>query len=351
MSQTSEQVRVGFIGAGAICEQRHLPNLATRNDTEIVAVCNRTAESGKRIADKWNISDVLADWKELVARPDIDAVFIGTWPYTHAEMAVAALQAKKHVFCQARMAANLEQARAMLDAADNNPELVDMICPPPHRMPFEPYIKHVLQTKQLGDIWEVRVVCRNASDVGPLNWRQRIEYSGQQIMQIGIWAEVLHALVGEYRELSVKFAIPISEKPDPQSPGNTYRIDIPQVVSIAGVLKSGVVITEDHSAVAAGENQNHITITGSDGALRFNAYGDLQIAKPASDTFFTVDVPDQYVRDWQAEDDFINAIHLSREGVPSIDWGISPDFSEGMKYMKKMDAIHRAARHGKVVMV
>ncbi|QQE10769.1 Gfo/Idh/MocA family oxidoreductase [Planctomycetota bacterium] len=348
--QNEDLVRVGFIGAGAICEQRHLPNLKALGHVAFVSVCNRSEQSSTRIAEKWGFKDIDNDWRELIARDDIDAVFIGTWPYTHAEMAVAALEAGKHVFCQARMAANLEQATQMLEAADAHGHLVDMICPPPHRMPYEPYIKQVLADGVLGDLREVRLVCRNAGDVGELNWRQRTEYSGQQIMQVGIWAETLNAWLGEYEELRAEFESPIDVKPDPENDGVDYELHIPQVVKLVGWLKCGVFIQEDHSGIAIGENANHLTITGDKGAMRIHYEGDVEMAK-VGEMFHTVGPPVSLQRDWQVEKDFIDAIYLSREGVPACDWGVSPDFAEGYKYMKKMDAIWRAAQSNEVVIV
>ncbi|WP_432797869.1 Gfo/Idh/MocA family protein [Poriferisphaera sp. WC338] len=350
MGKGEAKVRIGFIGAGAICEQRHLPGLASIDSAEVVAVCNRSEASGNKIAERWGIGDVMTDWRGLVVRDDIDAVFIGTWPYMHAEMAAAVLDAGKHVFCQARMACNVEEARKMLEAADEHSELVNMICPPPHRMPYEAYVQKVLKEEELGTLREVRVVCRNASDVGPLNWRQRIEYSGQQIMQVGIWAEVLHAWVGEYRELEAMFEVPLAEKDDPETE-KPYRIEIPQVVKVSGRLGCGVMVSEDHSAVAIGEDENHVTFIGSEGAMRVHVGGPVERATSEEAEYEKVDVPAEYVRDWEVESDFIEAIHMAREGVDTVNRRVSPDFAEGLKYMKKMDAVHRAARQGKVVVL
>ncbi|HXG25044.1 MAG TPA: Gfo/Idh/MocA family oxidoreductase, partial [Chthonomonadales bacterium] len=97
-------LRIGIIGAGGIVKTRHLPGLTKLPDVRILAVCNRTKESGEAVALAWNIPEVMTDWRALIARDDLDAVLIGTWPYMHAEMSIAALQAGKHVFCQARMA-------------------------------------------------------------------------------------------------------------------------------------------------------------------------------------------------------------------------------------------------------
>src|SRR4051812_27380474 len=97
-------LRIGIIGAGGIFKTRHLPGLRALSDVQVAVVCNRSRESGEAVAREWDIPEVVTEWRELIARDDLDAVFIGTWPYTHAEMSIAALEAGKHVFCQARMA-------------------------------------------------------------------------------------------------------------------------------------------------------------------------------------------------------------------------------------------------------
>ena len=88
-----ETVRIGIIGAGGIVKSRHLPALRAVAGVEVVAVCNRSRESGEAVAREWSIPEVMTDWRAMVERPDLDAVFIGTWPYTHAEMSIAALDA------------------------------------------------------------------------------------------------------------------------------------------------------------------------------------------------------------------------------------------------------------------
>lgn len=69
----------------------------------ITTVCNRTPASSHAAAQALGIPGVAADWRSLVADPAVDAVVIGTWPYTHAAMACEALAAGKHVLCEARM--------------------------------------------------------------------------------------------------------------------------------------------------------------------------------------------------------------------------------------------------------
>src|SRR2546421_8495696 len=124
----ANKLRIGIIGAGGIVRSRHLPALRGIEGVEVIAVCNRSRESGAAVAREFAIPEVMTDWRALVARDNLQAIFVGTWPYTHAEMSIAALDAGKHVFCQARMARNLAEAREMLGAAERHPQQVATLC-------------------------------------------------------------------------------------------------------------------------------------------------------------------------------------------------------------------------------
>ncbi|HNT89427.1 MAG TPA: Gfo/Idh/MocA family oxidoreductase, partial [Candidatus Hydrogenedentes bacterium] len=123
-----QQIRIGIVGLGGICRTRHVPGLRKIDGVEIVVVANRSRESGERAAREFDIPEVAESWRDVVAREDIDAVLIGTWPYMHREVSIAALNAGKHVFCQARMAMDYAEAREMRDAARRSSR-VAMLCP------------------------------------------------------------------------------------------------------------------------------------------------------------------------------------------------------------------------------
>ena len=96
---------------------RHIPGLRAVEDVEIVAVCNRRPDSTAAVARDYGIPRTLTSWEELIADPDIDAVVIGTWPYLHCPITLAALAAGKHVLTEARMSLNAAEAHRMLEAA------------------------------------------------------------------------------------------------------------------------------------------------------------------------------------------------------------------------------------------
>ncbi len=128
---TNQTIRVGFVGAGANTRLHHLPKLRAQPGVELVAVANRSRESGERVAKEFGVARVHDSWREVVTAPDVDAVCIGTWPYMHCELTLAALEAGKHVLCEARMAMNAAEGRRMLEASRRKPQLVAQLVPAP----------------------------------------------------------------------------------------------------------------------------------------------------------------------------------------------------------------------------
>ncbi|MEX0653910.1 MAG: Gfo/Idh/MocA family oxidoreductase [Phycisphaeraceae bacterium] len=339
----NQTIRIGFIGAGGIARNQHLPRLRRIPGVEVRVVCNRSEASSRRVAEEFEISQIESDWHTLLARDDVDAVFIGTWPYTHKAMSIAALEAGKHVFCQARMAMDLAEAKAMVAAAEAHPKQVAMLCPPPHRMPWEPYIRQVIDRNELGELREVRLVSVSGANLGELTWRERIEYSGQQMLQAGIWAETLHAWIGEYATLHATLATPIATKRDER--GQAYDIEIPQTALVHGRLVNGAAISEHHSGLSPHENMNFVSLYGSKGTLRIDAMQAIRFAA-TGEALQPVDVPAELQRPWRAEQDFVDAVRAAQRGEP---WAVEPDFHEGLRYMAKVEAMHRSHETGEVV--
>src|SRR5712691_1453587 len=194
-----EPIRLGFIGAGGICEQRHLPNLSKMPGVELISVCTRSPESSRRVGKKWGFARAADDWRQVIEANDIDAVFIGTWPYRHCELSLAALAAGKHVFCQARMCMDWAEACRMVAAASAHPNQVTMVCPSPFRVRWERSIRELLTSERFGRLLCVSVNSMTSANRDPqqISWRERRELSGFNILQVGIYAETLNAWCGD----------------------------------------------------------------------------------------------------------------------------------------------------------
>jgi predicted dehydrogenase len=339
------KVRIGIIGAGGIVKSRHLPALRAIEGVEVIAVCNRSRESGEAVAREWSIPEVLTDWRALVERADLDAVFIGTWPYTHAEMSIAALDAGKHVFCQARMARDLSEARRMLAAAERHPERVAMLCNGmPNGAQGDALIRHLIRQGYLGELCEVHLTNFSgayADPTAPLHWRQNFALSGYNTLALGIRIEALHRWVGFHRTVSAVTRVHTPTRRDPAT-GESVPVRIAESVAIAAELESGAVGAYHLSGVARWAPEDRVDLIGIEAWLSYDwsrdvvsgARGDAKQPQP-------IPVPDEIRRDWTAEGDFIHAI---RTGAP-----VEPSFADGVKYMEFSEAVYRSAEAGAAV--
>jgi predicted dehydrogenase len=340
-----EKLRIGIIGAGGIVRSRHLPALREIAGLEVIAVCNRSHESGAAVAREWSIPEVMTDWRALAARDDLQAVFIGTWPYTHAEMSIAALEAGKHVFCQARIARNLAEARQMLAAAEQHPGQVAMLCPGlPNGSQGDGLIRHLIAKGYLGDLREVQLTsfsAANADPEAPLHWRQNFELQGYNTLALGIRIEAVHRWVGLHRKVAAVTRVHTPTRRDP-STGEQVPVRIAESVTIAAELENGAAASYHFSGVARWGPEERIDLIGTRGWLSYDwsrdevrgATGDMKQAEP-------IPMPAELRRDWTAEADFVHAI---RSGG-----AVWPSFADGARYMEFTEAVYQSAESGTAV--
>ncbi len=112
----SDKVRIGIIGVGQI-GKHHLEEYAKVPEAELVAAADIRADEVARVAQQYNIPSTYTDYKELLARDDIQSVDVCLHNRFHAPMTIAALQAGKNVYCEKPMSWVYAEARAMVDAA------------------------------------------------------------------------------------------------------------------------------------------------------------------------------------------------------------------------------------------
>lgn len=112
------KLHFGIIGCGVIGPV-HAASLAQLPSVHMVGVCDTVRERAQRLADEYALPYITTDYRELLARADIDAVCICTPHYLHAEMAIAAARAGKHIFCEKPLAITATEMDAMIAAADD----------------------------------------------------------------------------------------------------------------------------------------------------------------------------------------------------------------------------------------
>jgi predicted dehydrogenase len=235
-----DRIRVGIIGAGGIVSSTHIPGLRRMPGVEIVAVANRSLESSRRAADEHGIPRAYADWQQLLAADGIDAVLIGTWPYMHREITLAALDTGRHVLCQARMANNAAEARDMLAASQRHSDLVSMLVPSSSGYSIDRALLSLIGSDLLGEILSVEVqrLERGFADFGgELDWRHSWEFSGYNVLNVGAIYELMMRWLGPGNRVRGMTRVHVPTRRDEQ--GNEHPARIPDHVDVLYELANG----------------------------------------------------------------------------------------------------------------
>lgn len=347
------EISVGLIGAGTNTKKRHIPGLEAQQDIEIVAVANRTRESGEKVATEFEIPKVCDSWLDILDDEDIDAVCIGTWPYMHATMAIAALEAGKHVLVEARMAMNSEEAREMLAISKANPDLVAQVVPAPHTLSVDRSIIDLINTGYIGDLVNLRVAIAANSAFpnreAPIHWRHDRDLSGNNIMTMGIWYEALMRWVGPATSVQALGQVVVKHRNDEN--GRRRAISIPDHVDILCQMAAGGTMNMTVTQVSGLAPSLDVWVYGTEGTLRLEAaeFADpaapglrLSAGKRGERGLREMPIPPEKRGKWRVEEEFINAIR-----------GLEPvthtNFADGVKYMEWTDAVTEALQTAKAV--
>lgn len=346
-------IKVGVIGAGANTRLRHIPGLQAQEDVEVVGVVNRSVESSQRVAAEFGIAKVHEDWVDLLDDDDIEAVCIGTWPYMHSVLTVAALEAEKHVLVEARMAMNSDEAEEMLDASKNAPHLVAQIVPAPHTLEIDQTLNEMIAEGFIGDLINVRLQVANGSNFPnpdlPLHWRHNRDLSGNNIMTMGIWYEALMRWFGPAKTVQAAGQTVVKHRLD--ADGRRRSTSIPDHVDILCGMECGGTLNMTVTMVSAFARELDLWIHGTDGVIRVESTEFTDPGKPSfrlsgatrgAGELTEIEVDDAKRGAWRVEEEFINAIR-----------GIEPvthtDFTTGVKYMQFTDAVSQSVTTGELV--
>ncbi len=331
-------MRIGFIGAGANTRLRHLPGFAAISGVELAVVANRTRESSETVAREFGIARVAENWTAVVNDPEVDAVCVGTWPCLHAEATIAALERGKHVLCEARMARDLDEARAMLAAARRHPKRVAQIVPAPFSLDFDALIRSAVAAGKIGRLLEVSAIHTGgqlAAPAAPMSWRQDASLSGKNVLTMGILHETVERWVEDEPEWLVADAAIFARQR--AYPGETalHAVKIPESISIFGrFATSGARLVYHFSGVESGQPRMEFRLNGSAGALRFDASAAKLFHAAAGETQEQPwHPPAKDRRGWQVEADFVASI---RAGLPVT----RTSFEQGLRYMTFTEMVH-----------
>ncbi len=325
------KIRLGIVGAGAIVRDRHLPGLRKHSDVEIVAVSNSTYESAQKFCEENAPEAVpMQNWADLLALPELDAVWIGTPPYMHSAVTISALEAGKHVFCQARMSMDLAEAEEMLAASRRFPELVTMLCPPPFGLRGDLVVKKLLGENYIGRPHHIRMHAFTGAylnaDAAP-HWRQRIEISGLNVLALGIYVEVLQRWFGDITGVFArgKVIYPVRQG---------YEVIVPDLLTILCSFANGAEGVLEFSGIDALPSGDRVEVYGDAGTMSYEFGSDtIRAGKVGDRDLHEVEITKELEGGWQVEDDFIAAVKSRGKQRPK------PDFEEGVRYMRVVQAV------------
>ena len=352
-------MRIGIIGAGGAARGIHLPGFRLFPGAEIAVVCDLDPAAARGAG----AAEVSTDYRQVLGRPDIDAVVVATPNYLHREMALAALAAGKDVLCEKPLALNREVAEEMLRAAERAGR-VHMTAFTYRYTPAIQYARHLIERGALGELRTVRAAYLMALSGHVLGWRSEKRLAGSGVLA-DIGSHLVHLvqfLAGDIRALTA------SERRFREDPAS----DVEDWMAFLAEFANGACGTFEISRVAPGRGANitediFIELYGTKGGIAFSlqdpwglmaALGEdgLDPARPLRH----YDVPEQFLklpgspRDVMAHDrrwgyrydqafQFAESVKLGQVRAPS--------FADGVRCQAVLDAVLESARERRWVEV
>lgn len=341
----------------------------------------------KKFADRWGWANATTDWKAAVTNKEIDLVDVTTPNNKHLDFVLEALKAGKHVACEKPLAATLEDARKMRDAARKAKKSKTFVWYNYRRVPAVGAAYRLAKEGRLGRIYHVRAFYlqgwASSPDI-PLIWRFDKEQAGSgSLGDLGahvidmarfITGDEFDTVTGAISETFVKERmIPDSEggaglASGSKSTGKKGKVTVDDAILAIGKMKGGAVFSLEATRFATGrENKNGVEINGEKGSVYFN-FEDLNNLY-----YFDATAP-RHIRGWtkiQAsvpgvhpyqgaywptahplgyEHAFVNqAVDMLRViGGQEPELPI-PDFDDAYETQRVLEAVEQAAKGGKSV--
>ncbi|MFF2089263.1 Gfo/Idh/MocA family protein [Paenibacillus sp. NPDC058174] len=372
------KVRIGmigykFMGKAHSHAYRDVPFYFDLDTQPILqTMVGRDEQAVKLASEKLGWQSYETDWRRLLERDDIDVIDIGTPNHMHAEIAIAAAKAGKHILCEKPLALNVQEAKEMLDAVQKA-GVIHMVSYNYRFAPAIQYAKHLISTGALGSIYHFRAQYLQdwIMDPGfPLVWRLRKEIGGSgalgDLMAHSI--DLARFLVGEISEVSGLMETFIKQRPigemtgglsatvDSDSKGDVTVDD--SAAALARFENGALGVFEATRFGRGNRNGNRMEINGSKGSIRWDMENMNQLQLYLEEDprgmqgFRTIDCTEAehpYAKAyWPAghgigyEHTFINLIH---ELMKSISTGTvpSPNFEDGYRNQVILEAIERSS--------
>ncbi|MCT2261661.1 Gfo/Idh/MocA family oxidoreductase [Brachybacterium muris] len=330
-------------------------------------IVGRDEQAVSEAADRLGWEEHATDWREVIARDDVDIVDICTPGFLHAEIAIAALEAGKHVLCEKPLANDTAEAEAMVEAAKAAQARgqVAALGFTYRRVPALVLAKQLVADGRLGSIRQARASYLQdwlVDEGAPMTWRLRKETAGSGALgDIGSHAiDQIQELTGQ-RTAAVRGRL-ATMVPERAGEDGTEQVTVDDAAWATLELDGGAVGSVEVSRMATGaKNRLQIELYGTAGALKFdlespNELWFLDATAPIAEQGFTrilVTEPEHpYLEAWWPqghvlgwENAFTNQARdlllAIRDGVSGAGdgTGFSPDFADGLALQRVLDAI------------
>jgi len=371
-------VGYGFMGAAHSVGWRQAPRMFDLPRTvEMTVVVGRNADAVASAAEKWGWAESATDWREVIARDDIDIVDIVTPGDSHAEIAIAALEAGKHVLCEKPLANTVAEAEAMAEAAERARArgIRSMVGFTYRRVPAVTLMRDMIAEGAVGTVQQVRAAYRQDWLVDaemPLAWRLQKEHAGSGALgDIGAHIiDMTQFVAGQgVEKVSGTIDTIVTERPLPADgsmglsrgagSGEKGAVTVDDVAIFTGRLANGALASFEATRFATGrKNALTIEVSGDRGALAFdledlNSLRFYDRTAPEGRQGFTqvlVTEPQHpYVSAWWPAGHLLGYEHgFSHQVVDlvtAIDTGIDPQpsFADGLAVQRVLDAVERSS--------
>lgn len=358
----------GFMGAAHSVGWRQAPRMfSLPADTEMSVLVGRDPAAVSQAAGRWGWAEAATDWREIIGRDDIDIVDIVTPGDSHAEIAIAALKAGKHVLCEKPLANTVAEAEAMASAAAEARArgVCAMVGFTYRRVPAVTFLRDLVRDGVVGTVQQVRAAYRQdwlVDSSVPLAWRLQKEHAGSGALgDIGahIIDMVQFATDLTVREVSGAIDTIVARRPLPGSATEYGDVTVDDLALFTGRLSNGALSSFEATRFATGrKNALTIEVSGDRGALAFDLE-DLNSLHfydrtAASDRqgftkILVTDSAHPYVSGWWPAGHMLGYEHGFSHQVVDLTTAIvngtdpAPSFEDGLVVQQVLDAVERSS--------
>ncbi|WNQ12378.1 Gfo/Idh/MocA family oxidoreductase [Paenibacillus aurantius] len=349
------KVKIGLIGAGSISES-HLDAYSKNDQTaEIYAICDLNGERAQAKADKYGATRVYTDYHELLADSEVEAVSICTWNNTHAEIAIAALRAGKHVLVEKPLCRTVEEALQVEQAVKESGKILQVGFVRRYDRNAE-VVRQFIDSGELGEIYYAKASCLRRLG-NPGGWFSDIERSGGgPVIDLGVHViDICWYMMGRPKVVSVsantynKLGNRANVKNLSFYKAADYDASKNTVEDLANALirfENGASLMVDVSfTLHAKQDELSVKLYGDKGGVELEP--NIQLVLEKHDTILNV-TPQTDSTSFNFPSAFQNEIRMFLHSVQSGDTPRSP-VQDGVEVMKMLCGIYESAAKGQEI--